>query len=595
MQKAMKMQVTDDFVFGDVVFAKMKGYPFWPARIGEGKAPKNKIPIFFYGTHTTTFLFPKDIIPYWPNKEKYGRPIKRGGFGEGMWEIENDPGVCLRGQKKAALVQRMLECRPNPKAKRKKAENQNDEKIQTVSGKDSASENELKSATPNKRESPVKNNKSTTRDSKTSTGHKTSCLRVWKKTCPPARGVSSLKTAKSERKMLPSKRIMLARRAAAGTVLSAHRKHALKVVSSVEKRADAIQQNKSSRVTRSRSDVKETKPTVADRSVNLSSMKRKRAETESDEKRETRVSSPSSPADSRRKRHTGEDPVTEESEKNEVKKTEPEKKSKDVKSDILSIFEKQEIKELKMHRDDEEKSKIPAEKRQSVLRSLQGLVTSTRGKTQTSTAKATQHEDVQKPAERSRGVRDENRGPLTPAEERREDTEQNEEPEEKKTEPQNNNSKEDDSKAPSLSVTDSLLYRLHGDIRISMTLDNPDVSRCLLALDELSRVPVSSRNMQNHSELIDTLRKMRWFRGSEAIMFKASMLYHRFKNIYLIGDADDTLSQEYIHSLQEERETDERQIDVISVTGVSEETTHTKRASQTTQHVPHSAADEDRS
>uniref|UniRef100_A0A8C2F9X1 Uncharacterized protein n=1 Tax=Cyprinus carpio TaxID=7962 RepID=A0A8C2F9X1_CYPCA len=51
---------------------------------------------FFY---QITFLLPKDIVPYWPNKEKYGRPIKRGGFEEGMWEIENDPGVGLRGHK----------------------------------------------------------------------------------------------------------------------------------------------------------------------------------------------------------------------------------------------------------------------------------------------------------------------------------------------------------------------------------------------------------------------------------------------------------------------------------------------------------------
>lgn len=51
----------------------------------------------------------------------------------------------------------------------------------------------------------------------------------------------------------------------------------------------------SSRVTRSRSDVGDTKPDAADRSVKASSLKRKRPETESDEKRETRVSSPSSP------------------------------------------------------------------------------------------------------------------------------------------------------------------------------------------------------------------------------------------------------------------------------------------------------------
>ncbi|XP_056588357.1 PC4 and SFRS1-interacting protein isoform X2 [Triplophysa dalaica] len=602
----MKMEVTGDFMFGDIVFAKMKGYPFWPARVGEGKAPKKKIPIFFYGTHTTTFLFPKDIVPYWPNKEKYGRPIKRGGFEEGMWEIENDPGVCLRGQKKAALAKRLLDYPPNSKAKMKKVENKSDEKVQTVSAKDSASENESKSVTPNKSENPVKNNKST--DSKTPTGHKTSHLRVWAKTCPPASTPRELKCITSERRTLSSKRIMLARQAVAGTALSARRKDMLKIVSLVKKRRDADNQNKSSRVTRSRSDVEDTKPDTADRSVKASSLKRKRPETESYEKRETRVSSPSSPVGELQsliqtdlmtsesqdcKRDEAEDThAPEESENNEVKIKEPEKKPEEVKSEIRSIFEKQEFREQKPHKD-EEKSKIPAEKRQSVLRSLQGLVTSTRGKTQTSTIKATQHEDVQKLAERSRGVRNENHGPLTPAEEHREDTEQNTPSEDKRTEPQNITSREDNSKAPSLSVTDSLLYRLHGDIRISMTLDNPDVSGCLLALEELSQVPVSSRNMQNHSELIDTLRKMRWFRGSEAIMFKASMLYHRFKNIYLIGDTEDTLSQEYIHSLQEERERAECQDDVISDMGISEEATNNEQTSQTT--VPHSASDEDRS
>lgn len=42
-------------------------------------------------------------------------------------------------------------------------------------------------------------------------------------------------------------------------------------------------------------------------------------------------------------------------------------------------------------------------------------------------------------------------------------------------------------------------------------------------------------------------------------MFKASMLYYRFKNIYLIGEPEDTLSPEYINSLQEERERQEEE------------------------------------
>uniref|UniRef100_A0A672KRD6 PWWP domain-containing protein n=1 Tax=Sinocyclocheilus grahami TaxID=75366 RepID=A0A672KRD6_SINGR len=91
-------QTTEGFIPGDVVFAKMKGYPFWPARVSLYTADLRRI-YHILLCSSRTFLFPKDIVPYWPNKEKYGRQIKRGGFEEGMWEIENDPGVGLRRQK----------------------------------------------------------------------------------------------------------------------------------------------------------------------------------------------------------------------------------------------------------------------------------------------------------------------------------------------------------------------------------------------------------------------------------------------------------------------------------------------------------------
>ncbi|XP_046725984.1 PC4 and SFRS1-interacting protein-like isoform X2 [Silurus meridionalis] len=181
-----------------------------------------------------------------------------------------------------------------------------------------------------------------------------------------------------------------------------------------------------------------------------------------------------------------------------------------------------------------QRSRVLAERRMSVLKSLQGLVTSTRNRTHRKDINQEERDDKRDEKEAMK-------------------REQTEEPSKHKEDEDGMDKQR--IPAPALSVTDSLLYRLHGDIRISMTLEKPDVNKCLSALDELSSVSVSSRHIQNHSELIDTLRKMRWFRGSEAIMFKASMLYYRFKNIYLIGEPDDTLSPEYIHSLQEERET----------------------------------------
>ncbi|XP_050693605.1 hepatoma-derived growth factor-related protein 2-like isoform X2 [Eriocheir sinensis] len=90
------MPKKDVFKPGDPVFAKVKGYPHWPARVENfepdpsGKGVK-KYPVLFYGTYETATLKPDDIFPYEENLERFGKVQKRKGFNEGLWQIVHNP------------------------------------------------------------------------------------------------------------------------------------------------------------------------------------------------------------------------------------------------------------------------------------------------------------------------------------------------------------------------------------------------------------------------------------------------------------------------------------------------------------------------
>ncbi|XP_016110444.1 serine/arginine repetitive matrix protein 2-like [Sinocyclocheilus grahami] len=240
-----------------------------------------------------------------------------------MWEIENDPGVGLRRQKKAALVKRLSESRLKPRdRKKKKAENQ------TGSRTDSAP----------KRETLVKPGKTKSEsvapaDAKTTVARSTRSRDSVTKTVTPedrqmdevtsARSVTSVETLAAGRRILPSRTIILARRAAAAKTRSARRKHALnRKIISTKKPIDARNHQQPLRVTRASADPSQT--TDETTTVTPAALRRKHSPTGRDVKEDARVPRPvtnsSSPAGSKRKRLTEEQTsAPEEPKKSEVK------------------------------------------------------------------------------------------------------------------------------------------------------------------------------------------------------------------------------------------------------------------------------------
>uniref|UniRef100_A0A8C5DHH7 PWWP domain-containing protein n=1 Tax=Gouania willdenowi TaxID=441366 RepID=A0A8C5DHH7_GOUWI len=84
------MSTEDRFKPGDLVFAKMKGFPHWPARIFKSRSgTRKRVLVYYFGTHQ--IVPPENVVPYVGNKQKYGSGVRLKGFAEGMWEIQNTP------------------------------------------------------------------------------------------------------------------------------------------------------------------------------------------------------------------------------------------------------------------------------------------------------------------------------------------------------------------------------------------------------------------------------------------------------------------------------------------------------------------------
>lgn len=104
------------FLIGDIVFAKVKGYPHWPAKIHDIEGKDTKLPkynVTFFGTNDTSKVKQTDLCSYLENKGKYGQPktqnYRNNKFNIAIKEADNcyknSPTVKRRSFNKSVDIQ----------------------------------------------------------------------------------------------------------------------------------------------------------------------------------------------------------------------------------------------------------------------------------------------------------------------------------------------------------------------------------------------------------------------------------------------------------------------------------------------------------